>query len=94
MPPKDGLEKLHNACSEDPPNPVAPCAKKTHWIKVHLSYKDDKSKVKAAKCTIAQGGAVIQPGPLANGTLGATSGTGGTYDVSFPDIDATEWEKA
>ena len=92
-PPGDDLEGLAAACADDPPKGVAPCKKKKkHWIKVYLSYKDDKSKVKAAKCQISLGDAVVEPGPLANGLLNVPKIDPGTYDVSFPDIDASEWD--
>lgn len=94
MSPNGDLAGVADACAADSPNgAVAPCKKKKkHWIKVHLTYKDDKSKVKAAKCQITLGDAVIAPGPLANGLLSVSSIDPGTYDVSFPEIDASEWD--
>jgi hypothetical protein len=92
MPPNEDLAGLGEACAEKPAKGVAPCKKKKHWIKVYLSYKDDKSKVKAAKCEISLGDAVVEPGPLSNGLLSVAKIDPGTYDVSFPDIDASEWD--
>lgn len=87
----DDLAGLSEACSADPPKGVAPCKKK-HWIKVRLAWKDDKSKVKAAKCRVTLGDTVVAPGPLADGLLQVPSLDPGTYDVSFPEIDSSEWD--
>lgn len=91
MPNGDDLGGLNQACESGPKSGVAACKKK-HWIKAILRYKDDKSKVKAAKCTISSGGAVKAPGPLADGQYYVPSIDPGTYDISFPEIDASEWE--
>jgi hypothetical protein len=94
MPPKGDLAGVAGAAAEEgPKGGVLPCGKKPkHWIKVRLSYKDDKSKVKAAKCQIRKGDAVVVPGPLADGLLDVKSIEAGTYDVTFPEIDAAEWD--
>ena len=91
MPPNGDLGGLADACAADSPKGVAPCKKK-HWIKVYLSWKDDKSKVKAAKCVISLADKVVAPGPLAKGLLHVPTIDPGNYDVSFPEIDAAEWD--
>ena len=74
------------------PQAVSPC-QKTHWVKVRLTFRDDKTNVSAAVGKITLGAAAIAPGPLANGVLEARNLQGGSYEASFPDIDADEWAK-
>jgi hypothetical protein len=92
MPNGDDIGGLNKACETGPLGGVAACKQEKHWIRVILCYKDDKSKVKAAKCTLSKGGAVKAPGPLANGQYYVPVIDPGTYDISFPEIDASEWE--
>jgi hypothetical protein len=71
---------------------VSACPKDNkHWVKVELRYKDTREFVPVAECRILQGSAVIDSGPLATGVLEAKGLPGGTYSVTFPDIDASEW---
>jgi hypothetical protein len=74
------------------PQAVSPC-QKTHWVKVRLTFRDDKTNVSAAVGKITLGAAAIAPGPLANGVLEARNVNSGSYEASFPDIDADEWAK-
>jgi hypothetical protein len=96
MPPDDDLQGLGDAAPDDSNQPgVVGCKKKPkHYLKVLLTYKDDGSKVKAAKCQITQGDTVVAGGPLSSGVLSKSSLVPGTYEVSFPDIDASEWGPA
>lgn len=64
-----------------------------HTVKVELRYKDTRDFVPAADCQILQAATVINSGPLAAGVLESTGLPGGTYSVTFPDIDASEWEE-
>lgn len=77
------------------PNNTGPCGvlpcQNNHLVRVELKYKDDRSPVPAAKCTIKLGATVTNPGPLSNGVLQSTGLPGGTYTVTFPDIDGNEW---
>ncbi len=94
MPKNDDLDGL-SECSEEGGQPgVVACKKVKHFLKIQLTHKDDGSKVKAAKCRVTKGDTVIMPGPLANGVLNKSTLEPGTYDVSFPDIDASEWGPA
>jgi hypothetical protein len=80
--------------SKPTPDPaVQNCPGKKHFVKVALTYKDDRKAVVAAACKILKGTAEVDAGPLVNGVL-ATAKTlqGGSYEVTFPEIDADEWE--
>ena len=56
------------------PQAVSPC-QKTHWVKVRLTFRDDKTNVSAAVGKITLGAAAIAPGPLANGVLESAQST-------------------
>ena len=71
------------------------CPLKKHFVKVKLTFKDDKKPVPAAACKILLGAAEIDSGPLANGELGtAKTLEAGGYEVTFPEIDSAEWDVA
>ncbi len=71
---------------------VQPCPLEKHWIKVRLRYKDDKSNVPATPCSLTQGERQVADGPVADGSFELKHIPGGMYEVSFPDIDASEWD--
>ena len=72
---------------------TATCPLKKHFVKVKLLYKDDQKPVPAAACKILKGTTEVNSGPLANGQLGTAKVLdGGAYEVSFPEIDAQEWD--
>lgn len=87
----DSLQSLSNA-SQKAPSAVQSCSKKPkHWVGVHLRYQDDRTDVPAADC-LHLSGDTINSGPLAAGQLETHELDDGSYQVTFPDIDASEWE--
>ncbi len=90
---KPSLDQVANASKPTPPDPsAANCPLKKHFVKVKLVYKDDGKPVAAAACKILKGTTEVDPGPLAGGQLGtAKTLEGGAYEVTFPDIDSSEW---
>ena len=71
---------------------AAPCPLKKHFVKVKLVFKDNQKPVLATACNILLGAAVIEGGPLGAGELGtAKTLEPGSYEVTFPEIDADEW---
>jgi hypothetical protein len=64
------------------------------YVTVRLKFKDDKKDVPNAKFNLMKGDAVADPGPLANGLIEVKNLEDGSYDISFPEIDAAEWEPA
>jgi hypothetical protein len=89
----DSLKSLGSS-NKTTPNPKAKCTKEKpkHWVGVKLTYKDDGRLVPAADCTIHNGTEVLNGGPLAAGVLVSRNIEAGSYEVSFPDIDADEWD--
>jgi hypothetical protein len=71
---------LTQSCQQDP----------KHWVKVLLHYADDHSPVPATDC-LHESGEAVNSGPLADGQLETRDLDPGSYEVSFPDIDAREW---
>lgn len=87
----ESLQGLSNA-SQTAPESEQSCARKPrHWVKVRLRYKDDKSDVEAADC-LHLSGDTVNGGPLAAGQLETRDLEAGSYQASFPEIDASEWE--
>ncbi len=74
--------------------PIEPCPnQQKHFVKVKLLYKDNRQPVPSAACKIHLGSKVVENGPLANGELGTAKVLdAGSYEVSFPEIDANEWD--
>ncbi|HWC97025.1 MAG TPA: hypothetical protein VG456_09755 [Candidatus Sulfopaludibacter sp.] len=67
-------------------------------MKAELRFVDvvsgaEKGPVAAAECEIKLGAAMVNSGPLSKGALQSKRLPGGTYTVSFPDIDASEWRE-
>lgn len=90
--PSGGGNAAQGICKPGTSPTTMQCQKK-HWVKVRLKHRDDKTDVPAAACEITLGGTEIAPGPLAGGVLEAHNLDPGSYEVSFPDIDASEWAK-
>lgn len=87
-----GVSSASPSTGSDPSTSSCP-KKKKHFVKVKLLFKDDKKPVPAAECKILKGTAVVEGGPLANGDLGtAKTLDAGSYEVTFPEIDANEWD--
>ena len=87
----EALKGLAGAGKKPPPSEQK-CKKPKHWVAARLRYKDDKTDVAAADCIIYEGSSVLNPGPLAAGKLESRNLDGGSYQVSFPNIHADEWE--
>ncbi|HEX3879825.1 MAG TPA: hypothetical protein VHW24_22740, partial [Bryobacteraceae bacterium] len=58
---------------------------------VHMVFQDDQTDVPAADC-LHLNGDTINSGPLAAGKLETHGLDPGSYQVTFPDIDESEWE--
>lgn len=85
------LQGLSNASQKAPDSQQSCKRKPRHWVGVHLRYKDDKSDVEAADC-LHESGDTVNAGPLAAGQLETHELEDGSYQATFPDIDASEWE--
>jgi hypothetical protein len=86
----DSLQGLSNA-SQAGPSAVQGCNQKKHWVGIHLRYEDDRTDVPAADC-LHLSGDTVNGGPLAAGQLETHELDAGSYQATFPDIDASEWE--
>jgi hypothetical protein len=85
----DLLQGLSNASQKAPP--AAQACNQKHWVGIRLRYQDDRTDVPAADCLHLSGG-TINSGPLAAGQLETHELDAGSYQASFPDIDASEWD--
>jgi len=67
-----------------------------HWVKINLQFKEkhDDKDVPQTVFSLIKGGQQVRGGGLANGKAEATDLEGGLYEISFPEIDAAEWEPA
>ncbi len=93
---RNAIGPLNQATSpgQQPPTGVKPCPLKTHWVKALLHFKDDDTPVPATAGKILKGDGEVHAGPLGGGFLEARDLEPGSYEVTFPDIDAQEWDVA
>ena len=62
------------------------------WVKVLLQYKDDKTQVPEAKFRLMAGEKEAFSEPVKDGVVEAKDLDDETFEISFPEIDASEWE--
>jgi len=65
---------------------------KKHFVKALLHFKDDDKPVPATAGRILKGSEMVFGGPLGGGFMEAKDLDPGSYEVTFPDIDAQEWD--
>ena len=61
------------------------------FVKIRLKFKDDQTDVAKAKYELRVGNSVLKSGDLENGLADLKPLQEEAYELSFPEIDASEW---